>query len=103
MFYPTSTQLFFILFAFTSSFVGTPDAETLHVQNCGNVLQTSAAACSSAVWGGKQQHMEVDNDFSAGILIWIIVSTMLVQISHHLFVLCLQRYRNVHYARFKSH
>ncbi len=32
--------------------------------------------------------MEVDNGFSAGILIWIIVSTMLVQISHHLFVLC---------------
>lgn len=47
--------------------------------------------------------MEVDNSFSAGILNWIIVPTMLVQISHHLFVLCLQRYRNLHYARFKSH
>lgn len=32
--------------------------------------------------------MEVDNGFSAGILNWIIVSTMLAQISHHLFVLC---------------
>lgn len=42
--------------------------------------------------------MEVDNGFSAGILSWIIVSIMLVQITHHLFVLCPQRYRNLHYA-----
>lgn len=50
--------------------------------------------------GGISQHVEVDNGF---LLNWIIASIMLVQIAHHLFVLCLQRCRNPNYARFKSH